>query len=358
MRLLYLYSEEWTGRRAREVHTLSTCVALAEAGVDVTLVTAGGGAELQEHLIDIAGTSEVQNLHLVALSRTLGPIRSTAIFSRNFDHWLQKRGHFDLGYVIHLKAGPLLTQAGIPYAYEAHEIFAQTPENAVRQRKLHVLEGQVLNAAKIHIATSAPLAVALLTWFSLSHDFHVVPNAGRPPLDHSVSSPDGPFVYCGSIADWKGLDTAILAAKATGLPLRVVGGSHEEWQAISEQIDTSNVEWSPRLPLNQVADALVGSRAGLIPTNPDIPTGEFSCPMKLFDYARCGLPVLTTALPSLQSLEVGEWCTQVPSPTLPSWTDALRNFKYDPAQAEAARDWAGRHTWATRAELLKHTFGL
>ncbi len=55
MRLLYLYSEEWTGRRAREVHTLSTCVALARAGVKVTLVTAGGQAELREHLHDVAG---------------------------------------------------------------------------------------------------------------------------------------------------------------------------------------------------------------------------------------------------------------------------------------------------------------
>ena len=45
MRLLYLYPEEWTGRRAREAHTLSTCAALAREGVDVTLVTAGGLAE-------------------------------------------------------------------------------------------------------------------------------------------------------------------------------------------------------------------------------------------------------------------------------------------------------------------------
>src|SRR5471030_3238977 len=103
MRLLYLYSEEWTGRRAREVHTLSTCVALAESGIDVTLVTAGGEAELQQHLLDVADAAEVPGLHLVALSRTLGPIRSTAIFSRNFNYWLQAHPRFDLGYIIHLK---------------------------------------------------------------------------------------------------------------------------------------------------------------------------------------------------------------------------------------------------------------
>ena len=39
------------------------------------------------------------------------------------------------------------------------------------------------------------------------------------------------------------------------------------------------------------------------------------------------------------------------------WIDALKHFRYEADQAEAARAWAGEHTWANRAELLKHTFG-
>ena len=76
MRLLYLYPEEWTGYRAREVHTLSTCVALAQSGVQVTLVTAGGLPELRAQLNDLSGSASVPGLHLEALSRSLGPIRS------------------------------------------------------------------------------------------------------------------------------------------------------------------------------------------------------------------------------------------------------------------------------------------
>jgi glycosyltransferase involved in cell wall biosynthesis len=358
MRLLYLYSEEWTGRRAREVHTLSTCVALAESGVDVTLVAAGGEPELHDHLFDVANGEEVPGLHLVTLSRTLGPIRSTSIFSRNFTFWLRNQRPFNLGFIIHLKAGPILTQAGIPYAYEAHEIFAQTPQNTVRQRKLHLLEGQVLNAAALHVATSMPLAAALCTWFSLSKDFAIVPNAGLPPLAHGIGAADGPFVYSGSIADWKGLDVAIQAAGDAKVPLRLIGGTEEEWRALGKELDTSWITWRPRVLLNDLPKVLAGARAGLIPTNPDAPSGEFSCPMKLFDYARCGLPVLSTSLPSLQSLDVGPWCTQVPSPTRASWTDALRTFRYEADHAEAARAWSSEHTWAKRAELLKHALGL
>ena len=90
MRLLYLYSEEWTGRRAREVHTLSTCVALAQAGVDVTLVTAGGQAETARasarHRRQRGGARTGYRRRCRA---RLGPIRSTAIFSRNFNYWVQ-----------------------------------------------------------------------------------------------------------------------------------------------------------------------------------------------------------------------------------------------------------------------------
>jgi hypothetical protein len=78
--------------------------------------------------------------------------------------------------------------------------------------------------------------------------------------------------------------------------------------------------------------------------------------MKLFDYARCGLQVITTALPSLQSLDVGPWCEQVSSPTQAAWTTILKNFRHDTRLAESARTWSSRHTWSGRAELLKHAF--
>jgi len=358
MRLLYLYPEEWTGRRAREVHTLSTCVALAQSGVEVTLVTAGGEQELRRHLRDVAGAAGVPGLSFVALSRTLGPIRSASIFARNFRRWIRSAPTFDMAFIIHLKAGAILTQAGIPYAYEAHEIFAQNPQNATRRRSLEKLEGQVLEGAARLVATSAPLAAALKTRFGLSRDFAIVPNAGLPPLEHCIGAPDGPFIYCGSISDWKGLDISIQAARDARVALKIVGGTREEWWGLGEQFDTSGIVWQPRVALSKLPEMLAGARAGLIPTNPDAPSGEFSCPMKLFDYARCGLPVLTTALPSLQSLDVGAWCVQVSSSTRRAWIDTLQNFRYDGDQAEAARAWAGEHTWAKRAGLLKRALGV
>jgi glycosyltransferase involved in cell wall biosynthesis len=358
MRLLYLYPDEWTGVRAREVQTLSTCAALAERGVDVTLVTGGGELELRDHLLDVADSPDVLGLNIVVLSRSLGPVQSTSIFTRNFLHWLKSCQPFDLAYSVHLKAGAILTQAGIPYAYEAHGILAQAPLNPARQRELHKLEQQVLNSATMLLATSAPLASALRTWYNLSKDFSVVPNAGMPPAKKGLSSPNGPLVYSGSIGEGRDLVGLIQAAHDTKLPLKVIGGDETEWSAVGEQVDTKGITWRPRVRFTDLPEVLAGACAGVIPTDFDAPNGEFSCPMKLFDYARCGLPVLSTALPSLQSLDVGDWCTQVPSPARGAWVEVLKAFRYEAEQGEAAREWSFEHTWTQRAELLKTAFGV
>jgi len=353
-RLLYLYLEEWTGRRAREVHTLSTCVALARTGWQVVLVTAGGAAELRAHLVEVAGPDVVPGFETVSLSRSIGPVRSAAIFAFHFRRWLGAQAPFSGAFVIHLKAAAMLRRSAVPYTFEAHEIFAETPRgNASAQRELEDLERAALTGAAHRVATSEALAQALRERYALAGDFAIVPNAGQSPLGASAARADGPFVYCGSIADWKGLEIVIEAARRAEVPLRIVGGTEAEWRALGGRCDVSGVEWKPRVTLEKIPDALAGSRAGLIPTLLESGSGRYSCPMKLFDYARCGLPVVSTALPSLESLQVGAWCTRVEQPDVESWATALRSFRFEAQEADVARLWAGEHTWEERAVALR-----
>jgi glycosyltransferase involved in cell wall biosynthesis len=352
--MLYLYLEEWTGRRAREVHTLSTCVALAHAGWPVTLVTAGGEPALRGQLEDVAGAQAVDGLHLVVLSRTIGPVRSAAVFAFRFRRWLSDRPAFKNAFVIHLKASQMVRKAGIPYAFEAHEIFAETRRNnPSAQRALEDLEGNALGAARWRIATSESLAGALGRRYALPNDFHIVPNSGLEPLPESVARSDGPFVYLGSIAYWKGLELVVESARHAQVPLRVVGGTEEEWRVLGARHDLRGVEWRPRVPVREIPQALAGARAGLISTLPESGSGRYSCPMKLFDYARCGLPVLGTDLPSLKNLGLGPWFTPVPDPGVAAWASALRGFCFNAEQAQGALAWAAKHTWSARAEALR-----
>ncbi len=354
--MLYLYPEEWTGRRAREVHTLSTCVALARAGQPVTLVTAGGEDALRQQLPEVAGQDAVEGLEFAVLSRRWGPIRSAAFFAFRFRQWLRGRPGFEGALIIHLKAADMLQTARIPYAFEAHEVFAETRRSrASAQRTLEELERKVLAQASVRLSTSLALGEALGRRYALPHDFHIVPNAGMEPSAETVARHDGPFVYLGAIADWKGLELIIAAAGEAQAPLRVVGGTEAEWRELSAGHDVRHVEWRPRVPVREIPAALAGARAGLISTRPENGSGRYSCPMKLFDYARCGLSVLGTDLPSLQGLQTGSWFTPV-APKAEAWTSALRGFRFDEAAARQALGWAAGHTWKTRGERLRKIF--
>jgi glycosyltransferase involved in cell wall biosynthesis len=357
-RLLYLYPEEWTGYRARETHTLYTCFALAENGIAVTLVTAGG-FDTQRAAGALGLKNAPSNFTAINLTRRAGPVRSAVIFNWYFTNWFRSQRPFDFAYIIHLKAAPILKRAGLEYGWEAHEIFAETPPpGSSAEQELQRQEKEALEGASLLVATSRALADALNGRYfpDRPYNFTIAPHGCPPPLQESLSNPRGPLIYTGSIADWKGLPLALEAATQVKIPIRIVGGTHEEWKRLTAQLSKNayfNSKWTPRVTPGKLNEVLNGARAGLCPTLVETGSGHYSLPMKLFDYARCGLPVVATDLPSLRSLGLGDWCVRVEQADISSWVTALLAPFTD---GEQARRWAAEHTWNKRGEILKEAF--
>jgi glycosyltransferase involved in cell wall biosynthesis len=317
-------------------------------------MVSGDGEAVARHARALGRSDLPERLRLVTVSRRLGPVRTARLFARRFRAWLAGRPAPALGYVIHLKAARLLGALGIAYGYEAHEIFAESARSPRQRRRLEAAERLALEQAALRVATSRSLAEALnARYFPQSPlSFAVAPNAGDPPLPRSIADPDGPLAYAGSLADWKGLPLALEAAARLGIPVRVVGGDAEEWQGLARRLSPAaarGTTWQPRRPPAELDRALAGCRAGLVPTLPDSGSGRYSCPMKLFDYARCGLPVVVTDLPSLDDLGLGAWCIRVGAASVEAWADALRRR---PAPGDEALRWAAAHTWRERAARL------
>ena len=285
--------------------------------MDVTLVTAGGEPELHEHLLDIAGRDDVPGCNSSRFRA-----RSARSAARRFSRAISTTGckpsdRFDLG-LHHSSEGRPDPDAG------RHSLRLR----GARDFRADAAEQRCANASctswKDRCSTPPPCTwpparrwPSRLTLGSrLSNDFSIVPNAGLPPLDEAISDRRRPVCLLRIHRRLEGprrrhSGRARRAGSAEN-HRRHRGGMARSSASRSTQTESSG---SPRVRLHELPEALAGARAGLIPTNPDMPSGEFSCPMKLFDYARCGLPVLSTRCLRCRASMSARGARRSPSPS-------------------------------------------
>ncbi len=90
-----------------------------------------------------------------------------------------------------------------------------------------------------------------------------------------------------------------------------------------------------RLPYDELGAFIGGHRVGLIPGQRSAATLSPFSPTKLFEYLACGLPVVASALPSLESLrEGGEWGILADPDDPGDHARAIARLLDDPREAE------------------------
>jgi glycosyltransferase involved in cell wall biosynthesis len=365
MRLLYPYGEEFTGERAREVHTINRAHSLAECGMDVTLVVAesprfNSGEQLLRHF----GLLPSAHLKIEFLPRRLrlGPMRfvSTKMFYRRLGGWLKHQPPFDVVYLIHLKAADYLEteHSHLPVVFEAHEIFADSfPTDHPKHTRVKELEDDVYSRARAIVATSNFLLSALEERYPIPTKTNVIPNAVESsffevPLDRAEPRR---IVYIGSFQHWKGVDVALTAMRDLGdYKLDLFGGTAEQGAALKATAPP-NVYFHGYARHDQILPTLAKASVALIPNLLEPKSSLYTFPMKLLEYAAAGRMVVSSDLPVVRELHLGDWAQIVPAGNSAALADAIRNqdqLRTAPLQ-EDARAWARGFTWERGAEILK-----
>lgn len=363
MRLLYLYGEEITGRRAREIHTLNRVLSLARSGLSVTLITATSDREISAKSMLLAmSEGALSGVEFQTFSREwkIGgvSIKSSTRFYLQVADWLKKQPSFDCVYGIHLKAAAFIKKSfpKIPFIFEAHEVFADAFDSrSWRYRKLCLQEQSVYRKVDAVVSTSQYLLTQLEKSFTLPKNRLVSPNCAESIFFEWDLDRSDPFelLYLGSFQQWKGVSTAIKAMKL--LPeyhLSIIGGNDREIESLRKEAP-SNVRFLGFRTHDQVRGVMEKASIALIPNRLTPANSLQTFPMKLVEYAAAGKKIVATDLPILKELQPGAWCSRVEADRPEALAHAVREQSMRVQDPLEIRHWARSFQWLPQAERIK-----
>lgn len=193
----------------------------------------------------------------------------------------------------------------------------------------------------------------------------VLGNGTRLPRERAGVDKDIDVLYCGSLKQWKGVDT-LVAAMQTLYPwkLTIVGPMVKEdvervRQAALAVGVVERVRILPAVRPADVWDLYARARVGVIPLPGSgfIEARDFTSPLKLFEMMAAGLPIVCSRLRSLQEyLSDGREALMVtpddPRPLAEGLRRALTDETLRAGLAAAARARAAEFTWDNRGRKL------
>jgi glycosyltransferase involved in cell wall biosynthesis len=172
------------------------------------------------------------------------------------------------------------------------------PEAAVYGAALSIYQPTILEAVDEFVVPSRA-AVARLTSLGLPPNrMHVLPNfLGHTQFVDDSNVRDGEYaLFAGRLAEEKGADIAIEAARRSGVPL-VIAGAGPDSDRLRELARGAPVQFAGRLGSGALADARRRAAFAVVPSRWDEP-----CPYAVIEAMAAGLPVLVSSLGGLPEL--------------------------------------------------------
>ena len=385
MTILYLADIRFPLERANGVHTMETCVSLAERDHDVHLLVRPDTATPARDPFAYYGVPATPRLR-IECAPVCGPppLRRAGYLARMAWRLLQRR-RWSAVYTpnLLLASAALRLPRGLrpPVVFESHNFspsFAraaaalETGARAAGPRKLRRLERRerrVWRGAEGYVTTTRVLAGELRERFGTRAHAATAPNAVRLDRVRAWSPPprDGaPVVaYAGSLHPYKGADVLVEAlACVPGVRGLVIGG-HPRDAADRDRLDAlardrgiaERVRFTGLVPPAEVLELLRGADVLVLPLR-DMPHTRYDSPMKLFEYLAVGRPIVASDLLSTREIFVDGTTARLFEAGNPAaLAAAVRAVLADPDRADgmgrAAFAAAADYTWARRAERIE-----
>lgn len=310
------------------------------------------GMEVGEELVRF-GPSRISRLLGVKLTRTGRFVRAV---EREVLR-LSERGEVVV-YLRTLKLAylllPFLEREGISFVFETHEVFHLSHPGAEMER----MEREVYARAAVVIPISVPLGEDVEKIFGVEPgpvlaSGHSGVNFGLPDY---VGGAEARFLYIGSLHRWKGLEPFLLATKKFQVPTDVVGdaGGLERMKEFCQEYELEHVVFHGQQAPEELAKFYHSGAICVLPLSEEKIAQRYTSPLKLFEYAAAGRPVLVGDTPTIRTIPGVEEVACLVGEG--GWETAVGELLGDEAarvkMAAAGRRFARGFTWAALAEGL------
>ena len=372
MTVIYPVPEMLPDPRARFIQIMNTCSALAEAGVEVMLISGIYGKYSGDDILAFYGIRRHANLKIIRLPMLR---RENAKFLRFSWHgifhlslllylFIRKQSEKNPAlFVRHIKLADFLLKfrraMNIPIIFEAHEIFYLT--TGTRER-LKNMEYRVLKGADTVICISQALK-QYISGIRKNQETVIVVRDSVPKewLSFSKNKKGSYICYAGSLHPWKGVDILISAMKYLPDERLVIVGGGGRINELKDLAKNENVPdrvfFAGAVRHDEIPALLSQAKLLVLPNIIDGPS-EFSSPLKLFEYMASGTPITASDIASFREILTHRQNAMLFAPGNPEAL-AMRikelcdNPELSVQLAAHARKDAAGYTYENRAERIK-----
>ena len=361
---------------ASAVHVMKMCQAMADMGIAVECVLPG--RVKKEKLFSFYGVKTSFRVTPLALSG--GATRRSLHGLLAALYACRKRNGFDFAFTRDLVFAWFATRVfGIPTVYDAHH----PPVNRAAGKiigsfsRSENLLGMSFNSQGLRDMYSR-LGIA-------GRNPVVAPNGFEPEAfegEHDVPSLRARLglplkrkivCYCGNTYRGRGLELLVrAAARMPEVEFLIVGGRERDnalWREMARQSGTLNFRMEGFVAQREVSSYLLASDVLVMPYSSGVTirdgteAGEFTSPLKLFEYMAAGKPIVATGVPSvLEILRPGKNSVVTPPDDEEEFVRALGSVLGNPGLcarlSERARSDAAGYTWKKRVERIIEGAGI
>ena len=376
LRVLYVGSHPLFTEGASAVHMMKMCQAMANLGIAVECVLPG--RVKKERLFSYYGVKTPFRITSIALSGGMARRPLHGLLGATYAR--RKRDDFDFALTRDLIFAWFATRAfGIPTVYDAHH----PPVNWVAEKiigsfsRSKNLLGMSFNSdglrkiySRLGIAGQKPVVAPNgfeREAFEGECDVSSLRARLGLPFDRKI------VCYCGNTYRGRGLEILVrAAAQMPEVEFLIVGGRERDnaiWREMARQSGAGNFRMEGFVRQREVSAYLLASDVLVMPYSSGVTirdgteAGEFTSPLKLFEYMAAGKPIVATGVPSvLEILTPGENSVVTPPDDAEEFIEALGLVLGDSELcvriSERARSDAAEYTWEKRVSKIIDGVGI